>query len=219
MHGQRRRRTSDGSSPWASATPSASPSTLTTAKSTPATSAPREIEEIDRFDRSADHALQLRLALLRGRSSASSSSRNSASTSAKRLYAETNRTPTSPPFFYYSHRQTVVPGDECPTRLGLGDLRDLLLRGRTEFPAEYKGALFFADAVRGCIWVMFPGADGQPRPDDDVPLHARGQDLSGGQHRRKDRTATLYYASLFGEEPGPARSTASPTRPARRRRG
>ena len=32
------------------------------------------------------------------------------------------------------------------------------------YPAEYDGALFFADYSRSCIWVMFAGADGLPDP-------------------------------------------------------
>jgi glucose/arabinose dehydrogenase len=34
------------------------------------------------------------------------------------------------------------------------------------FPAEYQGALFMADAARGCIWVMGAGSDGRPDPTD-----------------------------------------------------
>ena len=32
------------------------------------------------------------------------------------------------------------------------------------FPPAYRGAMFFADYTRNCIWVMFPDADGMPNP-------------------------------------------------------
>ena len=35
---------------------------------------------------------------------------------------------------------------------------------QNSYPAEYDGALFFADYSRDCIWVMPKGADGQPAP-------------------------------------------------------
>lgn len=70
---------------------------------------------------------------------------------------------TSSPFFYYSHGQSVVPNDECPTEYGSA-LGGISFYEGDAFPAKYKGALFFTDAVRGCVWVMFPGADGRPDP-------------------------------------------------------
>ena len=70
---------------------------------------------------------------------------------------------TSEPFFYYSHGQSVVPEDECPIEYGSA-LGGISFYDGDAFPAKYKGALFFTDAVRGCVWVMFPGADGRPDP-------------------------------------------------------
>ena len=32
------------------------------------------------------------------------------------------------------------------------------------YPSEYRGALFFADYSRDCIWAMLPGSDGVPDP-------------------------------------------------------
>ena len=34
------------------------------------------------------------------------------------------------------------------------------------YPDNYDGALFFSDYSRGCIWVMFPGGNGLPDPNN-----------------------------------------------------
>ena len=49
-------------------------------------------------------------------------------------------------------------------RNGLGiSAASTFYEGHT-FPAAYEGALFFADAVRGCIYVMYPGRTVAPIP-------------------------------------------------------
>ena len=67
------------------------------------------------------------------------------------------------PFYVYRHSDKVVAGESCPT--GSSSLSGLEFYddGGT-FPASYRGALFFSDAVRNCIWVMRTGADGRPDP-------------------------------------------------------
>src|SRR5215218_9429124 len=72
-------------------------------------------------------------------------------------------TSTSLPFFSYSHGQSVVPDDECPIAAGSAVGGVSFYEGG-EFPDKYDGAFFFADSVRGCIWVMYPGQDGRPDP-------------------------------------------------------
>ena len=57
---------------------------------------------------------------------------------------------TSQPLFYYSHRQAIAPGDECSYAAGSAIAGPAFYEG-TEFPGQYEGALFFADAVRSCI--------------------------------------------------------------------
>ncbi len=54
----------------------------------------------------------------------------------------------APPFFSYSHRQAVTPGDECSYAIRARRSRGLTFYEGGDFPAAYKGALFFADAVR-----------------------------------------------------------------------
>jgi glucose/arabinose dehydrogenase len=102
------------------------------------------------------------------------------------------------PFFSYSHKQTVVPDDECPTESGSA-ISGISLYGGSQFPAEYKGALFFADAVRGCIWVMFPGGDGKPDPTTTARF-MRESRIYPGVEIAEGPDGYLYYADLFSDE-------------------
>jgi glucose/arabinose dehydrogenase len=107
---------------------------------------------------------------------------------------------TSSPLFYYSHGQSVVPGDECPIEYGSA-IGGISFYEGAEFPAKYKGALFFADAVRGCIWVMFPGTGGRPNPLT-VERFMRESRIYPGVDIEEGPGGTLYYADLFGDEEG-----------------
>lgn len=104
---------------------------------------------------------------------------------------------TSLPFFSYSHAQSVVPGDECPLESGSAVSGISLYEG-AQMPA-YKGALFFADAVRGCFWVMPPGEDGRPDPDKAERFLREGK-VYPGVKIAEGPDGYLYYASLFSEE-------------------
>jgi glucose/arabinose dehydrogenase len=105
---------------------------------------------------------------------------------------------TAQPFFSYSHRQTVVPGDECPFESGSA-ISGLSFYEGSQFPSEYKGALFFADAVRGCLWVMQPGEDGKPDPSTAKRFMREGNVYSGVKIS-EGPGGYLYYANLFSEE-------------------
>lgn len=105
---------------------------------------------------------------------------------------------TSLPFFSYSHQQSVVPNDECPTESGSAVTGISLYEG-SQFPAAYKGALFFADSVRGCIWVMMPGADGKPDPATTARFLREGK-IYPGVKIAEGPGGYLYYADLFSEE-------------------
>jgi glucose/arabinose dehydrogenase len=116
----------------------------------------------------------------------------------KQLYEEPQR--VSNPFFYYSHGSSVVPGDECPIESGSA-LGGISFYEGNEFPAAYKGALFFADTVRGCVWVMFRGANGRPDPNTTTRFLREGKiypavDIEEGPE------GNLYYADLLGDEEG-----------------
>lgn len=60
------------------------------------------------------------------------------------------------------------------------------------FPAAYSGALFFADYVRACMWVMTAGADGVPDPYTvrDFRVGVRPVDMTVGAD------GALYYVDL-----------------------
>jgi len=115
----------------------------------------------------------------------------------ERLY-ENEPQSTSPPFFYYSHGQSVVPEDECPIEYGSA-LGGLSFYDGEEFPSEYHGALFFTDAVRGCVWVMFPGADGRPDPNTTIRF-LRENRIYPAVDIEEGPEGNLYYADLFGDE-------------------
>jgi glucose/arabinose dehydrogenase len=108
--------------------------------------------------------------------------------------------PTAPPFFYYSHGQSVVPDDECPIEFGSA-LGGISFYEGNEFPAAYKGALFFTDAVRGCVWVMFPGADGKPDPTTTTRF-MRENRIYPAVDIEEGPGGELYYADLSGDEQG-----------------
>jgi glucose/arabinose dehydrogenase len=105
---------------------------------------------------------------------------------------------TTEPFFTYSHRQNVVPEDECPMESGSAITGISFYEGE-EFPAKYKGALFFADSVRGCMWVMYPGADGRPDPSTTERFMREGR-IYPGVKIAEGPGGDLYYADLLGEE-------------------
>jgi glucose/arabinose dehydrogenase len=107
-------------------------------------------------------------------------------------------TSTSLPFFSYSHEQSVVPDDECPTDSGSAVTGVSFYEG-DEFPAAYKGAFFFADSVRGCIWVMFPGANGKPDPSSTMRFLRDGK-IYPGVKIAEGPDGHLYYADLFSNE-------------------
>lgn len=114
----------------------------------------------------------------------------------KNLYAQPGA--TSEPFFSYSHAGPVVPGDSCSSPYGSAVTGSAIFPDDGAFPTEYDGALFFSDAVRGCIYVILAGVGG---PD---PTTARSFLANGGPYTGADievgPDGNLYYLSLFGDE-------------------
>ena len=67
------------------------------------------------------------------------------------------------PLFTYNHSLSAVPGDGCLT--GSSSIAGMAFyQGGSNYPAGYENALFFSDYSRKCMWVMFPGTDGNPDP-------------------------------------------------------
>jgi glucose/arabinose dehydrogenase len=59
--------------------------------------------------------------------------------------------------------EEVIGGDGCGE--GTQALSGLAFYRGGAYPARYRGALFFSDYVRRCIWVLLPGEDGEPDAD------------------------------------------------------
>jgi glucose/arabinose dehydrogenase len=76
----------------------------------------------------------------------------------EKLYAATT---AKFPLYTYWHFAKVTPEETCPT--GGSSISGLEFSPTTStLPKEFRGALFFADYSRGCIWVM--ERDGSTRP-------------------------------------------------------
>lgn len=128
------------------------------------------------------------------------------------------------PYYSYASQREVVPGDGCGTERS--SISGLAFYEGDRYPEMYRGALFFGDYSRACIWVMLPGADGRPNPATtslflripepagtnaggpvDLEIGPRGDlfyvdYLNGGLHRIRH---------FKGNEPPIAMATASPT--------
>jgi PKD repeat protein/glucose/arabinose dehydrogenase len=82
------------------------------------------------------------------------------------LYA--NPADVTDPYFAYHHNDRVVPNEACPTgSSSTAGLEFEFAPDGSPYPAEYDGALFFADYSRDCIWAWSKGADGKPAKGAD----------------------------------------------------
>jgi glucose/arabinose dehydrogenase len=104
------------------------------------------------------------------------------------------------PFFSYRHRQGLTAGDPCLDFRGSA-ISGFAFYGEGPFPPSYQGAMFFSDSVRGCIYAMFPGADGRPDPST-VTTFMTHSDPYSGTDLEVGPDGDLYYASLFTEKEG-----------------
>lgn len=111
------------------------------------------------------------------------------------LYAEPSA--TTAPFFYYSHSAGVFTGDSCPRGDGSAVSGNVIYDGGA-FPPEYEGAFFFADSVRGCIYVMRADEGGEPDPTTTTTFLGKGGKYPGID-LEVGPDGNLYYVSLFNE--------------------
>ncbi|MDN4160925.1 PQQ-dependent sugar dehydrogenase [Nocardioides abyssi] len=65
------------------------------------------------------------------------------------------------PFYAYP-RTGNLAGESCPT--GSASISGLQFGASRSYPAAYRGALFFSDYSRQCVWVMGKKQDGSPDP-------------------------------------------------------
>ena len=100
-----------------------------------------------------------------------------------------------PPVYRYDHAVDVVPGENCGTGGSITGIA-FMPADAIVYPAEYQGAMFFADYSRGCIWVAPRKAPNDPNPDmalRSVFMTAREPvDLQIGPN------GDLFYADLSG---------------------
>jgi len=71
-------------------------------------------------------------------------------------------TAVTAPYYTYNHSAALGSGDTC--RTGSSSISGMAFYTGASYPSQYRGALFFGDHSRSCIWVMRLGADGQPDP-------------------------------------------------------
>ena len=102
---------------------------------------------------------------------------------------------TEEPFFYYSHFEPVVPGDECSHDSGSAISGEAFYEGST-YPAEYDNALFFSDSVRHCIYVMLADADGEPDPATVRPFLSSEVSDYPGVDVEQGPEGSIYYTTL-----------------------
>lgn len=123
------------------------------------------------------------------------------------LYAEGSSGVVSPEFSY-RHSEAVVPNETCPT--GSSSVAGVAFAPSSggSYPAQYDGALFFADYSRRCIWVVPPAANGLPdfaQRQTFVIDAVRPVDLQIGPE------GDLYYVDLGGGAIHRIRYTQAPT--------
>lgn len=83
------------------------------------------------------------------------------------LYAEGSSAVVSP-LLSYRHAQALA-GDSCALSQGDSVTGGAFYPGGS-YPAGYRGAYFFGDYARQCLWVMPAGADGRPDPARVAPF-------------------------------------------------
>lgn len=64
------------------------------------------------------------------------------------------------PYYGYQHSGRVVTGESCPTGGSSVSGMAFYPTAGGDYPAAYRGALFFADYTRDCIWAMLPTTPG-----------------------------------------------------------
>jgi PKD repeat protein len=110
------------------------------------------------------------------------------------LYAA-GTTAVEAPYFRYHHNDLVVPNDVCPKGGSSVAGTSFAFSSGGSYPAEYGGALFFADYTRRCIWAIPTGTNGLP----DI---AKRRTFVGGAAQPVDLEigpgGDLFYVDLGG---------------------
>jgi glucose/arabinose dehydrogenase/PKD repeat protein len=133
------------------------------------------------------------------------------------LYAEGTGAVVAP-YFTYHHNDLVLPNDVCPKGGSSVAGTSFAFASGGSYPAEYRGALFFADYTRRCIWAIPTGANGLPdvaKRRTFVAGAAQPVDLEvgpGGDLFYVDLAGTVRRIRYFNQnQPPTAVVTANPT--------
>ena len=112
------------------------------------------------------------------------------------------------PYYSYAHFTGIYAGDPCSS--GSSSTSGLAFYTGSAYPAEYNGALFFADYSRDCIWVARKGTNGLPDMSTRVAFAAGAAgpvDLQAGP------SGDLFYSDLDGGTVRQIKYTGSPPPP------
>jgi glucose/arabinose dehydrogenase len=122
------------------------------------------------------------------------------------------------PYFRYHHNDLVLPNDVCPKGGSSIAGTSFAFSSGGSYPAEYQGALFFADYSRRCIWAMPTGTNGLPdisKRKTFVGGAAQPVDVQigpGGDLFYVDLGGTIRRIRYFSQNQPPiAVATANPT--------
>ncbi|RSM74130.1 hypothetical protein DMB66_01505 [Actinoplanes sp. ATCC 53533] len=100
------------------------------------------------------------------------------------------------PHYTYPHSGKVVAGETCPTGGSSVSGMAFYPNSGGDYPAAYRGAVFFADYTRDCIWAMQPAAPG------GVPVAANRITFAAGAANPVDLAigpgGELYYVDAGG---------------------
>jgi glucose/arabinose dehydrogenase/PKD repeat protein len=105
--------------------------------------------------------------------------------------------PVTSPHYAYNHSAQVVAGETCPTGGSSTAGVAFYPSAGGSFPADYRGALFFADYTRDCIWVMrAPSPTALPDPASRATFAA--QATNPVDLEVHPTTGELWYADFQG---------------------
>ncbi|MFB9234759.1 PQQ-dependent sugar dehydrogenase [Plantactinospora siamensis] len=97
------------------------------------------------------------------------------------------------PAYSYQHGQAIVAGDGCRTTGGAITGVAFYPASLGNYPARYKGGLFFTDLLRQCIWSIRPGSGGVPNPNYIEPF---GSTVGAPVQLKLGPDCNLYYVSI-----------------------